>query len=213
MNTASFEFNLFGEKTYIVWDESTLEAAVIDPGMSNEAECERFDNFINKNGLKLKYLLYTHLHIDHTFGHEFIQTTYGLEAYANVGDAALGEIRNEQAQMFHLPVKRLSTIEIKYPIADGDVITLGNDSLLVISVPGHTQGSVAYYSKSGKMVFTGDALFNGSIGRTDLPGGNGRQLIESIRNQLLTLPPDTIVYPGHGPRTTIGKEATTNPFL
>lgn len=213
MKIASIEVNLFGERTYIVWDEKTLEAAVIDPGMSDEREQRAFDLFIEKNKLKITHLLYTHLHIDHTLGHEHVTEKYGVKSEANVGDAMLGQNRAQQSAMFHLRIPTPKPLEIDKKLTDGQKIYLGEDYLEVIEVPGHSQGSVAYYSPQSHFVITGDALFRGSIGRTDLPGGNQGQLINSIRTKLLTLPPHTVVYPGHGPATTIEAEMQSNPFL
>lgn len=213
MKIKSFEFNLFGELTYVVWDESTGIAAVVDPGMTTKDEQDAFDDFVTENGLQLKYLLYTHLHIDHTFGHEYVREKYGLQAMANEADAPLGKYRAQQAEMFRLRMPTPEAITIDIPLRDQMLLEVGNQRLKVIAVPGHSQGSVAFYCQESKFVITGDALFRGSIGRTDLPGGAHEQLIESIRQRLLTLPDDTIIYPGHGPSTTIGAEKRSNPFL
>lgn len=213
MKVEKFEFNLFGELTYIVWDESTGIGAVVDPGMSTADERRIFDSFIADNNIELKYLLYTHLHIDHTFGHEYIQERYNLPSMANEQDAVHGQYRARQAEMFRLKVGSLQPIVIDRPLRDLDDLVFGSEHLTVITVPGHSQGSVAFYCKESGFVLTGDALFNGSIGRTDLPGGNHEQLIDSIKTRLMRLPDDTIVYPGHGPATTIGAERWSNPFL
>lgn len=213
MKIQPFQFNPFAELTYLVWDPSTRQGAVIDPGMSSKDEQQFFDSFTSSNGIKLKYLLYTHLHIDHTFGHEHIVEAYQLKCMANPADAFLGEARAQQAIMFNLGIPSPNELKIDIPLTDGQILTLGEETLRVISVPGHSPGSVAYYCEESGFVLSGDALFNGSIGRTDLPGGNHNQLINSIRSQLLTLPPETKVYPGHGPTTTIGEESTYNPYL
>lgn len=213
MKLQPFQFNAFGELTYLVWDDTTLEGAIVDPGMSTKREQQLLDSFIDEHEITLKYLLYTHLHIDHTLGHDHIVEAYRLESRAGSADAPLGHGRAQQAEMFRLTIPTPSELKIDIPIKDGDILPLGKETLQVISVPGHSPGSVAYYCKESGFVLTGDALFNGSIGRTDLPGGNHRQLIESIRTQLLTLPPKTIVFPGHGPSTTIEKERLTNPYL
>ena len=213
MKVQRFEFNMFGENTYVVWDEATSEAAVIDPGMVNRGENKQFDTFIANNGLKLKYLLYTHLHVDHTFGHEHIVEMYRLEATAHADEAPLGNQRQGQARMFGLPDDSLKALPIDRQITDGEQIKLGEETIMALLVPGHSPGSIAYYCPSAGMVFTGDALFHGSIGRTDLPGGNYQQLIHSIMTRLLTPPDDTVVYPGHGPSTTIGYEKKMNPYL
>lgn len=205
-----FEFNPFGEITYIIWDSVSKEGAVVDPGMSNERERSLFKQFILQEKIQLKYLLYTHLHIDHTFGHEFITSEFGLQAMAHSSDAVLGANRAEQARRFHLQGFNGSQLTIDSPVSDNQELRLGTLTLKVIHVPGHSQGSVAYYAPESGFVITGDALFAGSIGRTDLPGGNHMQLINSINSRLMNLPPTTIVYPGHGPATTIGKERDTN---
>lgn len=213
MNIHKFEFNLFGELTYIIWDDETKEGAVIDPGMSNDAENRQLSAFISSNGIKLKYLLYTHLHVDHTFGHEFIKETYAVKAMAHDADAPLGQAREAQARMFHLHMPVQQPLGIDIPLTDNQKLKLGQEKIIVISVPGHSLGSVAFYCPDSHFVITGDALFQGSIGRTDLPGGNHAQLIKSIRERLLTLPAKTEVYPGHGPSTTIGNEMRYNPYI
>ena len=214
MKIQSFEFNLFGEKTYIIWNEESLEGAIVDPGMSNEIENDKLTNFVTQNNIQLKYIFYTHLHIDHTFGHEFIKSAYpNAETVAHEGDSLLGNTRAKQAEMFRLRTPKLLPLAIDIHILNDMKIELGNEYLTAIHVPGHTQGSLAYYCPTSHFVITGDALFNGSIGRTDLPGGDYAQLISSSQNRLLTLPGDTTVFPGHGPTTTIGQEIRLNPFL
>ena len=213
MKIQSFEFNLFGEQTYLIWNESSKEGVIVDPGMSNDVENTKITEFISNNEIKLKYILYTHLHIDHTFGHEYIKSTYSIPTIAHEADASLGESRQLQAQMFHLRTPELVPLIIDSPISDNEEIILGDEKLIAIHIPGHTQGSIAYYCPTSQFVVTGDALFYGSIGRTDLPGGNYPQLISSIQKRLLTLPRETNVYPGHGPSTTIDREITSNPFL
>lgn len=213
MKLQPFEFNLFGELTYVVWNPETHEGAVIDPGMSNDNEQRLFAKFIDENGIRLKYLLYTHLHIDHTLGHEYVSEKYALRSMAHPDDAPLGQARAAQAQMFRLRIPRPQDLTADSDLFDGQILPLGNESLEVICVPGHSPGSVAYYCRESNFVLTGDALFNGSIGRTDLPGGNHQQLITNIEKRLLTLPDDTIVYPGHGADTTIGREKFYNPYF
>lgn len=207
-----FEFNMFGETTYLVWDNATRETAIVDAGMSNETERHAIDSFISQNELKIKYLLNTHVHLDHTFGVPYARDRYGVALSASPLDAPLAERIEQQAVIFHLPIKP-SNVIIEQELHDGDRIELGNEYLQVIEVPGHTPGGLAFYSPKGKFVLTGDSLFHSSIGRTDLPGGNHSTLIRAVTERLLTLPPDTTVYPGHGPATTIGHEARFNPYL
>ena len=207
-----FEVNLFGEITYVVWDDVTREAAVVDAGMSNDAECKVIDDYISSNELIVKYLLNTHIHLDHVFGVEHMVRRYGVELSASMADEPLAVRVKQQAVMFHL-LFTPSDVEIVHPLEGGDKLTLGDVELCVIDVPGHTPGGLAFYCPDGHMVLTGDSLFQGSIGRTDLPGGDYAQLIKSVTDNLLILPPETDVYPGHGPATTIGRERTYNPYL
>lgn len=213
MKIHKFEFNLFGVSTYIVWDEATLATAVIDPGMSDPDECEVFSQFVERESLQITCLVNTHLHIDHTLGNEFVEDRYGVGLTAHPADEFLGQNRDSQARMFHLRGVATSPLKIAVEVKQGDFIYLGDSRLEVLEVPGHSPGSIALYSAADGFVITGDALFYGSIGRTDLPGGNHAQLVASVRSRLLTLPPSTIVYPGHGPSTTIGREIKTNPYL
>lgn len=213
MKITAFEFNLFGELTYVMWDEHTSQAAVIDPGMSNSAEEKQLATFIADNHLTVKYMLFTHLHIDHTFGSEFVRNTYGVGVTAHEADLPLGLERDSQARMFRLRVGTLPPLTIDSKVTHGDELMLGSEKIIVIHVPGHSKGSVAYYCPQSGFVVTGDALFRGSIGRTDLPGGNHSELIRSIAGRLLTLPESTVVYPGHGPSTTIGFESRMNPYI
>lgn len=213
MKVKRFEFNMFGENTYVVFDESSRQAAIIDPGMMNESENSRLAGFIADNRLSVRHIIATHIHIDHILGISFAETAYGVGLTASEADLMLADRIAAQAQMFHLKVSVPERIAIDHPIADGDSITIGDDALSVIAVPGHSLGSVALYSRKSGFLFSGDALFQGSIGRTDLPGGNYAQLIASLQNRLMTLPDSTVVYPGHGPATTIGDEKKFNPYL
>lgn len=212
MEIKRFEFNYFGENTYVIWDKASKEAAIVDPGMVNPDEVSKVENYVSVNSLDLKYILLTHIHIDHTFGIDALKSRYGIKVYAHKADEPLGQTRSEQAQRFHLPVE-LGPVNVDSYIADGDMLKLGDEYIKVIHTPGHSQGGVCYYVPDSRFILTGDTLFKRSIGRTDLPGGNQRQLILSIRTKLLELPPATVVYPGHGPSTTIGEEEQFNPFL
>lgn len=213
MKIARAEYNLFGVSTYIVWNPKTCEAAVIDPGMQNPDECAHFKQVVERMKLQITHLINTHLHIDHTLGDEFVESMYGVGLMAHDADAALGASRGSQAAMFHLRGVPDSPVTIDINIKSGDKIFLGDEYLQVIEVPGHSPGSVALYSPVDKFVITGDALFKGSIGRTDLPGGDHGTLVKAVTNKLLTLPDETVVYPGHGPSTTIGAEKISNPYL
>lgn len=213
MKLQRFEFNMFGVNTYIAWNPATLEAAVIDPGMSNAAECQLLSDFISRNNLKVTALLNTHLHIDHVLGDDYVERHYGIGLQAGAADSILLDRLQQQAQMFHLRVALPEALHISIALKPGDRIRLGDQFFTVISVPGHSPGSLAFYCAESGFVITGDALFRGSIGRTDLPGGHYPTLVRAITDNLLTLPPATIVYPGHGPSTTIAAEISSNPFL
>lgn len=212
MKIAKFEFNLFGVNTYIIYDESSREAAIIDPGMMKQSENEAIDNFVSKNKLKVKYLINTHIHIDHIAGDKYISEKYGVPVSASVEDAFLSSTIKAQAQMFHLPFD-IVNILIENGLTDGDTLYLGDEKMEIILVPGHSPGSIAIYLPESGVVIVGDALFKMSIGRTDLPGGNHATLINSIKTKLLSLPSETIVLSGHGNYTTIDDEKRYNPFL
>lgn len=211
MNIKIFEFNPIAENTYVVYDE-TKECVIIDAGCFFPDEKNQLLDFILDNDLVVKHLLNTHLHFDHVFGNKFILDQFGLKAFANDKDLFLLEAMPAQMRMFGFKDAEEAPA-IGTFIKENDTIEFGNQKFIVLEVPGHSPGSVAFYSENGECVFVGDALFRGSIGRTDLAGGNQSQLIETIRTRLLTLPPETIVYPGHGPQTTIREEKRNNPFL
>ncbi|MDE6008623.1 MAG: MBL fold metallo-hydrolase [Muribaculaceae bacterium] len=212
MKVAIFQFKLFGINTYVVYDPSTGECAVIDPGMMDSDEQQAMDNFIVKNNLKITSVINTHLHLDHAVGNDYIKNRYGVPVNASRKDEPLGERMKQQALMFGIN-NDFRDVSIDHYLSNGDIIKIGTGELRVIEVPGHSQGSIALYDSKDNFVIVGDALFKGSIGRTDLPGGDFNQLTDSIRKQLFTLPDNTIVYPGHGDPTTIGVEKKTNPFL
>lgn len=212
MKVAIFQFSLFGINTYVVYDPETLSCAIIDPGMLGNREEKAMTDFIDKNKLKVTHIINTHLHIDHAVGNNFLKNTYNVPVLAHKDDEPLGERMQQQAYMFGINEK-FKGVEITEYLTDGDIIKIGDGELEVICVPGHSPGSVALYDKKDNFLIAGDALFKGSIGRTDLPGGSHSQLISSIKEKLLTLPDNTVVYPGHGPATTIGDERRLNPYL
>ena len=212
MKIAKFEFSLFGINTYVVYDPETRKCAIIDPGMIDGEEEEALEGFITRNNLEVTNIIDTHLHVDHAVGVSFAKRRYKVPFMAHKSDEPLGTRLREQAKMFGIREK-VDDVFIDTYLEPGDIIRIGKGELKVLHVPGHSPGSVALYDEKDGFVITGDALFCGSIGRTDLPGGDSRTLIESIRKNLLTLPDSTLVYPGHGPATTIGQEKRTNPFL
>lgn len=212
MEIKQFTLSLFGINAYIVWDLMTREAALIDPGISTGQERARVQDFIENNGLKVTHIINTHMHIDHIVGNEWAKKVFEVPVSAHKADEALGERSAEQAAMFGLPFS-LPAMRIDEYIEDGDIIHIGYGELKAIHVPGHSPGSIVLYDKADHFIIAGDVLFSGSIGRTDLPGGSMNQLISGIKNRLMTLPDNTVVYPGHGPSTTIGAERSSNPFL
>lgn len=212
LKVKGFEFNMFGEMTYVVYNEESRKAAIIDPGMMNSRDAALLDDFLMKNRLEIVHVIATHLHIDHVMGLSRIIEKTGLGLEANRNDEFLSRRIAEQADMFRLPIT-IGKVEISKYLEPGDHVNIGDDYLVVISVPGHSPGSIALYSPSSSFVITGDALFDGSIGRTDLPGGDYATLIKAITDNLLSLPDDTVVYPGHGNHTTIGNQKKFNPYL
>lgn len=211
MEVKIFEFNPVGENTFVLYDE-TKECVIIDAGAFNEEEENALRNFIQEKGLTVKHLLNTHLHFDHVFGNAFASGQYNLEPQANKADEFLLQAMPAQLRMFGFP-DVAPPPAIGKDLKENDIVEFGNQKLKVLEVPGHSPGSVAFYNKEAGIVIVGDALFRGSIGRTDLAGGNHAQLLDSIRTKLFTLPADTVVYPGHGPATTIGEEMNNNPFF
>lgn len=198
-------FNMFGVNTYIVYDTDTREAAVIDPGMISDAERRRIDSFIAAERLHVGQLINTHMHVDHIFGDRYIASRYGTGVAASTDDAFLGEKAQMQARMFQLPVD-VEPVAIDLPLHDGDTLTIAGAEARIMAIPGHSPGSLVIYFPEQGWAVTGDVLFAGGIGRTDLVGGNHSQLVDGIRSRLFALPDSTVVYPGHGPATTIGRE-------
>lgn len=212
MKVVKFEFSLFGINTYVVYDPVTLKCAIIDPGMINAREEEAMVNFIKRNNLTVTHVINTHLHVDHAVGDKFASETFRAPILAHKDDEFLGKRLQAQAAAFDI-AEKIDNVSISSYLQDGETIEIGGGRLKVLHVPGHSPGGVALYDKEGGYVIAGDSLFAGSVGRTDLPGGDMNQLIDAVQSKLLTLPGDTVVYPGHGPATTIAREAATNPFL
>lgn len=208
-----FQFNMLPVNTYVVWDE-TKEAVVIDPGCYYPEEGELLCTFIRSNGLNVKHLLNTHLHFDHIYGNPIVENEFGVLAEANGADMPwLTGIRQRLAAFgIHCNVT-INPIQPENILKEGDTIAFGNTVFQVLQVPGHSPGSVVFYSRTDGVLFTGDVIFQGSIGRTDFQDGNHEDLISGIRNKLMTLPDNTVIYPGHGPSTSIGYERNHNPYI
>jgi hydroxyacylglutathione hydrolase len=211
MTIKTFTFNPFQENTYLVFDE-TNEAVIIDAGCLQAGEKQVLTRYIEDNKLTLKRVLNTHLHLDHQFGNKFLFDTYGIAPEACIEDEFLLENVVAQARSYGFPVTEEAQPLGAY-IIENQEITFGNSSLKAIHAPGHSPGSMVLYSEKDGVMFAGDVLFQGSIGRTDLPKGDYASLILAITKKLLVLPDSTVVYCGHGPSTTIGYEKKNNPYL
>ena len=206
----TFVFSPIQENTYLLYDEFN-NCAIIDPGCYFDAEKEQLAGFIKKNGLEPKMLLNTHCHLDHVFGNKYIAETFGLVAQIHEKEKPVLEFAPASGLMWDMPFDNY-TGEFIF-LKEGDKINIGEDELDVIEAPGHSPGHICFYSPKQNFLIGGDVLFNRSIGRTDLPGGNHAQLIKNIREKLFVLPDETVVYSGHGPVTTIGEEKKENPYL
>ena len=206
---ASFTFNPFQENTYVLYNDK--EAILIDPGCSDADEERELAAFISDNAVTPTRLVLTHAHIDHILGNAWVYRTFGLKPELHVADVPILENGTRVAQMYGIHYD--PSPEPGHLIEKGETIRSGEDELEVLFVPGHAPGHIALFSKDQRFVIAGDVLFRGSIGRTDLPGGNMETLLNSIRSELFTLGDDVRVYCGHGPETTIGEERRSNPFL
>ena len=211
MTIKTFTFNPIQENSYLVYDE-TLEAVVIDAGCISKVEKRALKQYIEDNNLTLKRVLNTHLHFDHQFGNRFLFETFGIKPEAGKEDEYLLENVIAQTRSFGMDVDEEAQPLGGY-IIENQEIKFGNSTFKAFHVPGHSPGSMAFYAEKEGVLFVGDVLFRGSIGRTDLPGGDYATLIQSITQKLLPLPDSTVVYSGHGPQTTIGFEKKNNPFL
>jgi glyoxylase-like metal-dependent hydrolase (beta-lactamase superfamily II) len=211
MNIKKFTFNPFMENSFVVWDKKTHEAAVIDPGMSNEVEELEIKSFIEENSLDIKYLINTHCHIDHILGCRFVKENYNPVYYIPEKDLPLYDNADKQAEMFGVTMGKLPKID-RY-LTEDERIILGSESFSNLFTPGHTPGEFSLYFDESQFCITGDVLFREGIGRTDLYGGDYNTLIESIKTKLFSLPDDILIYPGHGDESTIGYEKLHNPFL
>ena len=207
-----FTVNMFGVNTYVVHDPVSRQAMLVDPGMISDSEHRMIEDYIHSCGLNVRYVINTHLHLDHAFGNVRTAKDYAVTPMAHAADRELGEALPSQARMFGIPGD-FTPVDNFRAIDDSDILTLGNETVEILHTPGHTPGGIALYAPGSGWVITGDTLFQGSIGRTDLPGGDYSRLIDSVTTQLLSLPDSTMVYPGHGPSTTIGYEKSHNPYV
>lgn len=205
-----FTVNPFQENTYVLINDKK-QCIIIDPGFYYENERTEFLTFIESEGLKVARLLNTHCHIDHILGNRLVERTFGVGLEIHEKDKVILDFGAQTASMYNIGYEP-SPMPVSY-LKEGDTVTLGDDVLEVRFTPGHSPGSISFYCAAQQFVIAGDVLFQESIGRTDLPGGSFDVLAQSIREQLYTLPDEVVVYPGHGPSTTIGHEKKYNPFV
>jgi len=205
-----FTFNPYQENTYVLSDESG-ECVIIDPGMYDGQEQNSFVKKIKEAGLKPVLLLNTHCHIDHVFGNKFVFDNWGLKPQFHKGELFVLQSVPGYAPQMGLNYEMSPEPEVY--LEETGTVTFGNSTLELIFAPGHAPAHLCFYAKEDGFLIGGDVLFRNSIGRTDLPGGNHQQLLNNIREKLFVLPADVVVYPGHGPSTTIGFEKQNNPFL
>lgn len=205
--------NMLGENCYVVGDD-TKEAIIIDCGALTDDDRRQIKEYVENHRLEVKHHICTHMHYDHCFGAAFVWETYGVAPEYCKADEAVYE--GMGADIFGPLVQSmrngLSPKASRY-LEEGDEVLFGRHGLKVLATPGHTPGGICFYCEAEKAVFVGDTLFYCSVGRSDLPGGNTGQLMDSLKNKLFALPADTTVYPGHGPQTQIGFERWHNPYV
>ena len=210
LQVKSFTFSPAQENTYVINNDQGW-CAIIDPGCYFSNERIELKTYIEEREFTPKYLLNTHCHLDHVFGNKFIHDNYGLKLHLHRLEKELLDFAPQSGESFGLPFDNYEG-ELVF-IDEKDRIRIGNDELTIIFAPGHSPGSICFYSQAEKFIIGGDVLFRQSIGRYDLPGGDLNTLLTSIREKLFVLPDDVVVYSGHGPETTIGYEKKFNPFL
>lgn len=212
MKVKRFTLNHYGVNSYVIYDEETRQCAVVDPAAEATYEEAQFTEFIESKGLTPVYILLTHAHIDHVAGLAPMCKRYGLPVTMHPEGAKLLHQAEAYGSMMGFNVENMDDLTVN-KIEDNDILPLGNSTIECRYVPGHCPGSICYVLPDVEMVITGDALFSGSIGRTDLPGGNYQLLIEKIKSRIMTLPDEYYVLPGHGDLTTIHDERKYNGFL
>lgn len=208
-----FVVNPVEENCYIIWDDNSHEGAVIDCGAWSKDEHRQISSFIREHGIRLKYALQTHMHFDHCLGLGQIASCYDLTPMCHPADVPVYEGAPDMVQKwFRVDISDMLP-EVDPSISESYALNLGDNAIQVLHTPGHTPGGVCYYIPQARIVITGDTLFRMGIGRTDLPGGDYRQELESIENKIFTLPADTKVLPGHGPESSVGEELNANPYI
>jgi hydroxyacylglutathione hydrolase len=210
LDVKAFTFSPVAENTYVLYNEQK-ECCIIDPGCYFQKERDGLKTFIQETGLKPVLLLNTHCHLDHVFGNKFVYDTWGLHLHLHPNEKQVLDFAPQSGEMWQLPFDNYEG-PLVY-LKEKTILKIGEEELQIRFVPGHSPGHVCFYHEAGGFVIGGDVLFNGSIGRTDLPGGDFDTLINSIKTQFFTLPDETKVYSGHGPVTTIGFEKVNNPYV
>ncbi len=206
----SFTFNPFQENTYIISNQEN-ECLIIDPGMYGQGENDQLFSFIKEHNLKPVKIINTHAHIDHILGIGAVKQKYMIPFGLHELEKPILENGPGSAMLFGLNFNVSPTID--FFIKEGESLRFGDSEINILFTPGHSPGSISFYFPKENLIIAGDVLFNGSVGRTDLPGGDSAVLMNSIKSQLYTLPEHTLVYPGHGPLTNIGHEKRNNPFV
>lgn len=211
MQYQTFVFSPFQENTFVLFDDSK-ECVVVDAGNFYPAENQKLDQFFIDNDLKLVHIINTHNHLDHVFGSRYLVDKYNVKVASHEADLFWIDRFMQTAEGYGLDISE-GAPKPELLLNEGDLFKFGNTELEIIHVPGHSPGGIAFYKKDQGLLFCGDILFQGSIGRTDLPQGNHEDLIRGIKEKLFILPDETQVFTGHGPTTTIGYEKQHNPFL
>ncbi len=213
MKIARFTLNAFAVNTYVLWQAPGGEAVIVDPGMMRQQEHDTVDAFIANNKLNVTHILLTHAHLDHAVAARHEALRYSVKVWGHEKEEPLAFSLHEQAMRFGFGRMEVEPLAIDAHLKQGDTIMVGDEPLEVLETPGHSPGGLSFYAPQSGVVLTGDAVFHGSIGRTDLMGGDYNQLIGSIKNKILTLPPETLIAPGHDETTTVELESRTNPYL
>ncbi len=211
INIKTFTFNPFDENTFVLWSENNKEGIVVDPGMSDKDEEKQFDEFIQKEEINLKKILNTHCHIDHILGCKYVKDNYSVDYLIPENDFLL--LKHYDKQMSMVGVAMEEPPKPDRLLKESDNIVLNSSVINPLLTPGHTPGEMCFYLDKENFCITGDVLFKGSIGRTDLWGSNTSAIYNSIKTKLLTLDDSVTIYPGHGVISTIGEERNTNPFI
>lgn len=212
MKISRFIMNPFGMNCYILWTAPGGKCIIVDPGMMTQNEKDMITSFIEGNNLTVEHVLLTHCHVDHACAARWIAERYGVSVEAGAGEEVIAASMPAQASRFGLKIDSTPLV-IDKTLSHGDEIDFAGEKIQVLETPGHSPGSLSFYCPSSAVVITGDAVFQSSIGRTDLMGGSFNVLINSIKTHILTLPGDTVIIPGHGDTTTVADETIYNPYL